>query len=88
MSPTEFSEFTFGTDDPKVQYVNADEHAPSVAFQLQRGLGGRTPNMAKVLISANDDLDNKVIEGYLHMNAAQLRKLGQDAMRVADLLDS
>jgi hypothetical protein len=44
--------------------------------------------VVKVLVSANNDGDNEVIEGHLYMNAAQLRKLGEDATRAADLLDA
>jgi hypothetical protein len=41
-----------------------------------------------VLVSANGDIDDEVIEGHFYMNAVQLRKLGQDATRAADLLES
>jgi hypothetical protein len=88
VSITEFSKFTFGTDDPNIQYVDPDGNAPSVGFRLGGKSDTRTANVAKVLISANGDFDNEVIEGHLYMNAAQLRKLGQDATRAAELLDA
>jgi hypothetical protein len=84
----EFNEFTFGTDDPNIQYVDPDGNAPSVGFRLDGESDTREANVAKVLVSANGDFDNEVIEGHLYMNAVQLRKLGQDAARAADLLDA
>ncbi|TQR87734.1 hypothetical protein D8S82_06010 [Mycobacterium hodleri] len=82
----QFNEFTFGTDDPTIQYVDPDGNAPSVGFRLDGNSDTRTANVAKVLISDNGDFDSAVIEGHLFMNAAQLRKLGHDATRAADLL--
>jgi hypothetical protein len=85
---SKFYEFTFGTDDPNIQYVDPDGHAPSVAFRFDGKSDTRAANVVKVLVSANNDGDNEVIEGHLYMNAAQLRKLGEDATRAADLLDA
>lgn len=39
-----------------------------------------------MLISANKDDDNGVVEANLLMNAAQLRKVARDANRAAELL--
>jgi hypothetical protein len=88
MSTSEFSQFTFGTDDPNIQYVDPDGHAPNIGFRLGGGSSTRKPNVAMVLVSANGDIDDEVIEGHFYMNAVQLRKLGQDATRAADLLES
>ncbi|WP_149483053.1 hypothetical protein [Mycolicibacterium sp. P1-18] len=81
------NEFTYGTDNPKVVYVDPDGNAPSIGFRIDEKTGARAVNVAKVLISANGDFNSEVIEGHLFMNAAQLRKLGGDAARAADLLE-
>ena len=83
-----FYEYTYGTDDPNIQYVVPDGHAPSVAIQFDGVPDVQEANVAEVLVSANDDFGGKVIEGVLFMNAAQLRKLGQDALRAAEHLDA
>ncbi|MGE2728216.1 hypothetical protein ACQI4F_01965 [Mycolicibacterium vaccae] len=82
-----FYGYTFGTDDPNIQYVEPDGYAPNVAIRIDGQTGTRLTRMAKVLVSATGDFDDKVIEGYLYMNAAQLRKLGTDALQAAYLLD-
>jgi hypothetical protein len=85
---TNFYAVTYGTDDPNIRYVRPDGYAPNVAFRVDRESNAWTSNLAKVLVSANDDCDRKVIEGLLYMDSAQLRKLAQDATRAADLLDA
>ena len=87
MGATGFYEYTYGTDDPNIQYVDPDGNAPSVAFRLVEKSGGRAASVAKLAVSANDDFSNEVIECHLYMDGAQLRKLGEDAIRAANLLD-
>ncbi|WP_157890475.1 hypothetical protein [Mycolicibacterium goodii] len=83
--PNKFYEFIFGTDDPNIRYVDPDGYAPSIAFRVDGKPGTRA---AKVLVDANADFSNELVEAYLYMDSAQLRTLAEDALRAAELLDA